>query len=351
MALPAWAQESSSHSALRNCLKLESQAALLKCTQDVLAAQAPAFPSRSETTGQTSQGPQPSGDTAGVSNTVQPRTFEQNFERQWALEDKKPGDRCWRTLCAYRPSYLIVRHSDSPNRWPSSSSPGHSVTTPVTNLPMEEKFQISFKTLAQTWDDNRWQLWLAYSQQNQWQLFNSADSRPFRETNYEPEIFVHRRWASETPDYKNGLRFVGLGLNHQSNGQSNPLSRSWNRIVASAGFSYSKVNLVAKLWHRVKENAANDDNPGIENYLGRGELTANWAPDWLPPDALLSLRLRHSLNHSQPHGSAQVELALPALPNSHYRVFFQLFRGYGESMIDFNHAQTTFGLGLGVIDW
>lgn len=336
-------------SALKACLDRDSDAEVLSCARAAVAVRPAQLP---QTTNAADGKPAASSQDAKPAATEPESYLLATFKDQWALRLRADNSDCHRSLCAYRPSYLIARHSDSPNTWPSSSAPGRSVTAPVSALPMEAKFQISFKTLAHEWDGNRWQFWLAYTQQNQWQVFNSLVSRPFRETNYEPEVFLQRRWEEGMPGYAQGLRFVGLSLNHQSNGQSNPLSRSWNRVIVQAGFAWNKWTAVGKVWQRVREDAENDDNPHIENYLGRGELTLNWAPDWkLFSKSVWSMRLRHSLNRSQPHGSVQLEWAIPFAHAPKYRFFLQAFRGYGESMIDYNHAQTTFGMGLGLMDW
>src|SRR5690606_29922196 len=77
-------------------------------------------------------------------------------------------------------------------------------------------------------------LWLGYTQQSYWQLFSPGLSRPFRSTDHEPEIIYVMPLQDAMPGQWR-LRFAGLGLVHQSNGQSLPYSRSWNRAYLMAG--------------------------------------------------------------------------------------------------------------------
>lgn len=277
---------------------------------------------------------------------VEPKKLERpgkNFLAQWG----EAGDpyHCLGGLCAYRPSYAIFRNTNDPNAWPSSPAAGHMVTSPISSQPTELKFQLSFKTL---WAElGQWQIWTAYTQQSHWQILNGALSRPFRETNYEPEIYVNYLYPLGTGS---PLKMLGLGLVHQSNGQSNPLSRSWNRVYLQGGLTLSDdLSLLLKAWHRFKEDPAEDDNPGIQDYIGRAEATFNWAP-WEDKRWQTAVRLRHSLNPHSAHGSAQVELSFPVF-QPRMRGFLQLFRGYGETMLDYNHLQTSFGLGVGILNW
>ena len=136
---------------------------------------------------------------------------------------------------------------------------------------MEAKFQISFKARLWTTDDRRWGVWAAYTQQNQWQVYNEDISRPFRETNYMPEVFVSYRPGLEFGGFH--WRLLNVGFNHQSNGRSD-LSRSWNRIFAEFGVEHGNLGLLAKTWYRIKESADEDDNPDITDYYGYGSLTA-----------------------------------------------------------------------------
>ena len=68
-------------------------------------------------------------------------------------------------------------------------------------------------------------VWFGYSQQSYWQLFNGGLSRPFRATDHEPEITYIYPTDAELPGGWR-LRYSGIRLVHQSNGQSLPLSRS-----------------------------------------------------------------------------------------------------------------------------
>ena len=60
--------------------------------------------------------------------------------------------------------------------------------------------------------------------------------------------------------------------------------------------------------------------------------------------------LRHSLRGgSRSHGAAQLTWSFPMGGN--FRGYLELFKGYGESMIDYNHNATYLGLGVSLLDW
>ena len=71
---------------------------------------------------------------------------------------------------------------------------------------------------------------MAVTLQSWWQAYASDISAPFRETNHESEIFATMPINTDLL----GLNFreVALGLNHHSNGRTDPLSRSWNRVTS-----------------------------------------------------------------------------------------------------------------------
>ena len=64
-------------------------------------------------------------------------------------------------------------------------------------------------------------LWFGYTQQSNWQLYNKGDSSPFRETVFEPEFMGVLRTNIDVLGMK--WRFLNIGVNHQSNGRSDPI--------------------------------------------------------------------------------------------------------------------------------
>jgi len=266
------------------------------------------------------------------------------LDRRWELaKDSKLGVF---NLRAYKPVYALPFFwSSSPNVLPHSENPRNTVTEPKDLQPVEGKFQLSFKTkiVENIFGDNG-DLWGAYTQTSHWQMFNGDNSRPFRETNYEPELMLMFRNRYHLLGW-NG-RMAGIGFNHQSNGGTDPESRSWNRVVATIGLDREDWALVLRPWWRVKESAAEDENPSIEDYIGRGEATLFHKIG----QHELSLTARHSLRGGdRSHGSLQLEWGFKI--DGPLRGWVQVFDGYGESMIDYNHKATYIGVGISLVDW
>jgi len=266
------------------------------------------------------------------------------LDKRWELSpESKLGTF---TLRANRPVYLLPSfYSSSPNRLPTSPNPDNQVSTPLDIDHNEAKFQLSlkFKTLENILNTHG-DLWFGYTQTSHWQIFNAENSRPFRETNYEPEASLI------FPTQYNFLglngHLLGFTLDHQSNGRSNPLSRSWNRAMLNIGLERGDWVVMIRPWYRIPENKSNDDNPDISNYIGRGDIqiTRKWNGHEF------SLMLRHSLKEgSNSHGAAQFDWSFPI--HNNLRGFAQIFTGYGESLIDYNHDSTSVGLGISLLNW
>ncbi|WP_333666759.1 phospholipase A [Acinetobacter guillouiae] len=266
------------------------------------------------------------------------------LDRRWELsQDSKLGT--W-NIRANQPVYLLPAFwTSKKNEFPQSPNPQNTVDEDQNLKSMEAKFQISLKTkAAENLFGNNGDVWVGYTQSSRWQVYNSEESRPFRETNYEPEASLIFRTNYNLLGL-NG-RLLGLTLNHQSNGRSDPLSRSWNRVILNLGFEKDNFALMVRPWYRIEEDFQDDNNPDIKNYIGRGDLTAFYR--WNDND--FSLMLRHSLKGGDDsHGAIQFDWAFPI--KGKLRGHFQLFDGYGESLIDYNHRATYVGLGVSLMNW
>lgn len=266
------------------------------------------------------------------------------LDSRWELaKDSKLGTF---QLRAFKPVYLLPAFWTSrKNTLPSSPNPANTVTTPQVLDSTELKFQLSFKT--KVWENifgDNGDLWAGYTQSSRWQAYNAEDSRPFRETNYEPELMLV---------FRNNYSFAGwhgrmaaIGLDHQSNGRSDPLSRSWNRVILNFGFDRDNWAFVVRPWYRIPESRSDDNNPDIEDYMGRMDATLIWNKDGHE----VSLMGRHSLRSGdRSHGALQLDWGFPI--SNLLRGHVQVFDGYGESMIDYNHRATYVGVGISLLEW
>lgn len=253
-------------------------------------------------------------------------------------------------LRGYLPQSVSLNLSNHINTQPST--PTQAAPAAEDYQTKEMRLQLSLRTkmasglLTPESSDRLDSLWVAYSQLSYWQIFNGDISRPFRTTDHQPEIFYIYPTDAKLP-FGWHWRYSGIGMIHHSNGQSDPLSRSWNRAYLMAGAELNdRWQLQGKVWHRISERIANDDNPGIQDYWGRGELKLFWTPN---KDNIFGVTARGSIGKG--YGSGRLEWLRAIGNNNNLRLHIQLFSGYGESLIDYNYKRTSLSLGLSLLDF
>lgn len=178
----------------------------------------------------------------------------------------------------------------------------------------------------------------AYTQKSFWQTAKS--SSPFRESNYEPEIFVQFPYEQNET-----FKAYKISIMHSSNGKNPEESRSWNRVYAESYFQLSNLFLIPKIWYRIPDSTT-DDNPDITKYYGNGDLTLFYAYK----KHTFELMLRNNLKlDSQNKGAAELNWTFP-LPEFLYAKntfgLLQIFSGYGNSLIDYDREINKIGLGI-----
>ncbi|WP_420933386.1 phospholipase A [Alteromonas sp. A081] len=209
----------------------------------------------------------------------------------------------------------------------------------------EAKFQLSMKLPLYLEDTGFDGLYFGFTLTSFWQVYNSEVSKPFRETNYEPEVFWQKTGDYSVLGYK--FNAFQVGFNHMSNGQSGLLSRSWNRIFASIVFSDDEDIYYLKTWYRVPEDEkedpldpSGDDNPDIEDFYGRFEFGYGRRVGAFEMLALI----RNNLDPDDNRGSFQLDVTYPI--TERYELLVQYFNGYGDSLIDYNRSQERIGIGF-----
>ncbi|MFP3343604.1 phospholipase A [Halomonas sp. SIMBA_159] len=202
----------------------------------------------------------------------------------------------------------------------------------------EVKFQFSAKfNLAENVFGDIGDVYFAYTQKSWWQAYNTDASSPFRETNYEPEVFIDfdNAWSAlGWVNTRNRFSFI-----HQSNGRSDPLSRSWNRVYLESTFQSGDWALTLAPHWRVPESEGDDDNPDIERFMGYGDIRL---AKRLQNNHEFAGQLRG--NPSAGNYGTQIDYSWPAFNG--VRAHVQYYYGYGESMIDYNNRVHRLSLGF-----
>ena len=261
------------------------------------------------------------------------------LSRHWELDDAaKQGAFLFRP---HHPNFFLpLKYSNRPNKTPFQGT----LVQPDQGLdPIEAELQLSFKIKAMEgmFGHNNADLWFGYTITSFWQAYNDTISSPFRETNYEPEVMVAYRTDYEIAGFRG--RFINLGALHESNGRSEGLSRSWNRVYAQFGFERDNLALLIRPWYRIPERDE-DDNPDIEDYLGHGDLQVVYRKG----KNAYSLLLRNNFKSSDNHGALKLNWSFPLY--GRLKGYVQYFNGYGESLIDYNYSQQSIGFGVSLTE-
>jgi phospholipase A1 len=257
-----------------------------------------------------------------------------SFSQQIAAE-RQSLDRSY-SLTPHQPNYLLAYSlRNDPNRPEVTDEEGR-LQKQEAVLQISVKFPL-WRRMLGTEND----LLFAYTSKSWFQAYNSALSKPFRETNYEPEIFWRHYGGTKLPL---GVKIAGwdLGYNHQSNGRSEPLSRSWDRLMGRMALDVTpNLSLALRAWYRFPEDEESDDNPDIHEYLGYGDIRAIWTPN------------RNTFTAMFRPGTEEngFEFTWSYPVTKHFRLYALYYNGYGESLIDYDQEVERLGIGFTINDF
>lgn len=235
----------------------------------------------------------------------------------------------------YEPTYILPYYY--------TGSPDNEVYqqggTPDQQKVMNQEFKFQFSFQVPLWHHmfhKPLSLIASYTQLSYWQVY--ARSQWFRETNYEPQIFLSSNFK------QNWL--IRTGFDHQSNGRGGNLERSWNRIFAELNYSHGGWLVGVEPWVLVfKRDSSDLDNPEIADYLGHEQIVVAYK---FHNRVELSLEIRNIERLT----SRMTEIGALSVPlTKHLNAYLQVFNGYGQSLIEYNHRTTSAGIGIALSNW
>ncbi len=211
--------------------------------------------------------------------------------------------------------------------------------TPNNQKIMNSEFKFQFSFQIPIWHhmfNKPVSLLASYTQLSYWQVY--ANSQWFRETNYEPQIFLSSNFR------ENWL--LRTGLDHQSNGRGGDLERSWNRAFAEMNYSHGPWLAALEPWVLIfKKNSSNLHNPEIAKYLGHERVIVAYKFNNKVELSLVVRNIERMTTRMTEIGAISVPLT------KHLNAYVQVFHGYGLSLIEYNQRTTSAGIGIALSNW
>ncbi|MGF7149521.1 outer membrane phospholipase A [Sphingomonas zeicaulis] len=232
----------------------------------------------------------------------------------------------------------------------SAYEPIYAVYGPGTNT--EARIQFSFKYQlfgSQAREDRhaslRDGLYFAYTQRMFWDL--GADSLPFRNIDYQPEIF----YLSPPVAGRNVATLSAqIGARHESNGRAGLASRSVNTVYVApmAAFSLGgdrRLTVAPRVWLYA---GSLSDNPDIRRYRGNSSLFVE-----IGDADGVRLSTTSRLNFGSGKGAVTADISYPLRRivggGPDFYLFGQTFFGYGENLLDYDKRTTRIRVGVALV--
>lgn len=215
---------------------------------------------------------------------------------------------------------------------------------------IEAQLQVSFKiNIGNDLFGLGEKYYLSYSQKSFWQIYEH--SSPFRETNYNPEMFVVFPISDQSFSSFN-MRSVTLAYSHLSNGQGqthddiytypyedpNNRSRGIDNLYINFKFQHKTLIADLKFWTPAMESKDKSDNPDIMDYMGYAKLKVTY----FSGENMFTLMGRG--NPKTGKGAMEATYSYPLVNGTFF--YAKLFSGYGESLIDYNNNLTKLSIGF-----
>jgi len=200
---------------------------------------------------------------------------------------------------------------------------------------LESEFQVSIKYDVGSNLFNLDEIYtVAYTQKSFWQTY--TNSAYFRETNYNPELFI--TMPLRVNKFTSGIRGARIGFAHESNGQGGIYERSWNYYYTDLYFQLGFIFMDLKLWQPF---GSLNYNPDLMDYLGYGHLR------FVVPykKHIFEVKFKSAFNG---HNSYDAHYTYPLFGTDDVFIFIKAFQGYGESLIDYQTNVSKLGIGFSI---
>jgi outer membrane phospholipase A len=191
-------------------------------------------------------------------------------------------------------------------------------------------------------------LHLGYTQTSLWDT--RAESAPFRDSSYRPELLYVKDWSQPEGRIIRHLT-LQAGLMHESNGQDGSDSRSLDMLyirpsVRLGSASDWNLQIAPRIW---AYPGTMEENPDMADYRGHGDLRVILTHG---DGVMFSANLR--AGDDWDHLGTQFDVSYPSnelLPGLNLDLFFhaQYYTGFGESLLDYDRRTDAFRVGISLV--